>query len=46
MRTKFFAESFLKFDSKLNAFVKNDNFEKVFDTLYSISECLNHKIDV
>ena len=46
MRTKFFIKSFLKFDNKLNAFVKNNNFEKVFDTLYSVNECLNHKIDV
>ena len=46
MRAKSLAESFSKFDNKLNVSVKNNNFEKVFDTLYSINECLNHKIDV
>ena len=46
MRAKSLAESFSKFDSKLSAFVKNDDFEKTFDTSYSINECLNHKIDV
>ena len=46
MRTKFFVESFLKFNNKLNVFVKNNNFKFFFDTLYSINECLNHKIDV
>ena len=46
MKTKSFVESFSKFDSKLNVFVRNDDFEKTFDTLYSINECLNHKVDV
>ena len=45
MRTKLLVESFSKFNNKLNVFVKNDNFEKIFDTLYSINKCLNHKID-